>query len=122
MPRNISKEKLKSKGYSKKQIKEILQKSSNPQISDVQFDEWLKLQPKLSGREKDDSWKDRLIGQIAFVIIGVAIAVPLRMCTTCESDKSGWKYHDKNGNKQIQYQGSQEQQRDLDEIDRYFGD
>ena len=31
----------------------------------------------------------------------------------------GWQYHDQNGKEQIQYQGSREQQNDLDAIDRY---
>lgn len=122
MARNIKENKLLRMGFTKEEVSEMKRLAS----TDKEFAEYYKQCDKerhkrLAKKEERDRRIEKLIGQIAFIIIGVAIAVPLRMCMSCESDKSDWQYHDKNGNKQIQYQGSQEQQRDLEEIDRYFG-
>jgi predicted negative regulator of RcsB-dependent stress response len=52
------------------------------------------------------------------VIVVVAILF-IGMVIYKKSNGSHGQYHDKNGREQIQYQGSQEQQKDLRDIDKY---
>lgn len=121
---------LRALGVSKDEIEDLgYAYHSTEIISDEEFNSYYnavieeaKRKNSLSPMQKILEWFGNNFEKFIFIAIGVVICVSLRTCMSCESDKSGWQYHDKNGNKQIQYQGSQEQQRDLEEIDRYFGD
>jgi hypothetical protein len=76
-------------------------------------------------KAKLSSDKNALQKFLRNVVLGTLIAGGLSFGMFCwmESNKSHGRYHNyRNGREQIQYQGSHEQQHDLDAIDNYVSE
>lgn len=69
---------------------------------------------KYCGEEAVQSFKKTL----AIVVVIVAVLF-VGIVKYMQTNKRHGSYHDQNGREQIQYQGSQEQQKDLRDIDKY---
>ena len=81
---------------------------------------WAEYEESRNDKEKRKKFKKHLIGIIAFCILIYPFCVLADKCTGY-SDEG--EYHNiKTGKKQIQYQNSREQKKDLDDIDKYSKD
>ena len=58
---------------------------------------------------------------VVFIFVLIAFFMLFRGCDSESSSEGYGDYTSPSGKRQIQYQGSREQKRDLDMIDSYFG-
>ena len=76
--------------------------------------------PKLDENQKKDDFNTGC-GVVLFIVVLIAFFMLFRGCDSDSSSEGYGDYTSPSGKRQIQYQGSREQQRDLDLIDSYFG-
>ncbi|MBR3496019.1 MAG: hypothetical protein IKH37_04720 [Prevotella sp.] len=78
---------------------------------------WAEYDGSRNNKKKRKKFKKHLIGTITFCILVFPFCFLVDKCT---GNSDVGEYHNiKTGKKQIQYQNSREQKKDLDDIDKY---
>ena len=78
---------------------------------------WAEFDDSRNNKVKRKKFKKHLIGTITFCILVIPFCVLVDKCT---GNSDAGDYHNiKTGKKQIQYQNSREQKKDIDDIDKY---